>query len=197
VSHLGTNTSYFIPSADPWPACVLNAPIGWWYSWRRAQHGKDEALRYFTSFVEDYPVPVIRDVADEVTSLADRKATLRTAVRAIQDWLHHEFGFQTRGRALAEPHTLGPDGFVAAVRAAMPKSRKWSAAEIARLKEEYATTLVPAGSASGDILALERELSNLVNAAYGLTPDEIKLMWQTAPPRMPLDPTEELSRIAG
>jgi predicted transcriptional regulator len=25
-----------------------------------------------------------------------------------------------------------------------------------------------------------------VNAAYGLTPDEIKLMWDTAPPRVPL-----------
>jgi len=78
----------------------------------------------------------------------------------------------------------------------LPKSRKWSAAEIARLKQEYADTLVPARKAAADILALERKLSDLVNAAYGLTPDEVALMWRTAPPRMPLDPAEELRRTS-
>ena len=34
--------------------------------------------------------------------------------------------------------------------------------------------------------ALESRVSDLVNSAYGLTPDEIDLMWQTAPPRMPI-----------
>lgn len=36
-----------------------------------------------------------------------------------------------------------------------------------------------------DALALERTLSDLVNQAYHLTPDEVKLLWVTAPPRMP------------
>lgn len=36
--------------------------------------------------------------------------------------------------------------------------------------------------------ALERRVSDLVNAAYGLTPAEEKLMWDTAPPRMPVGP---------
>jgi hypothetical protein len=35
-------------------------------------------------------------------------------------------------------------------------------------------------------LKLEHDLSDLVNAAYGLTPDEIALLWATAPPRMPI-----------
>jgi len=43
----------------------------------------------------------------------------------------------------------------------------------------------------------ERALSDLVNAAYGLTPDEVALMWRTAPPRMPLDPADELRRLTG
>jgi hypothetical protein len=42
---------------------------------------------------------------------------------------------------------------------------------------------------------LERKLSDLVNVAYGLTPEDVGLMWRTAPPRMPLDPTEELRRF--
>jgi len=33
---------------------------------------------------------------------------------------------------------------------------------------------------------LERTFSDLVNQAYALTPAEIALMWQTAPPRMPI-----------
>jgi hypothetical protein len=36
-----------------------------------------------------------------------------------------------------------------------------------------------------EALALERQINDLVNA-YGLTPEEVKLMWQTAPPRMPV-----------
>jgi len=35
----------------------------------------------------------------------------------------------------------------------------------------------------------------LVNTAYDLTPEEMALMWRTAPPRMPLDPTDELRRL--
>lgn len=190
-----SNTSYFVPSADSWLACALNTPIGWWFSWRRAQHGKDEALRYFTSFVEDYPVPTGRDVADEIGRLGQGKETIRNAVAAIHDWLRHEFGVDKTGRALAEPHKVDADGFVTAVCAALPKSRKWSSAEIARLKQEYASTLVPARDAAANVLALERQLSDLVNAAYGLAPDEVALMWRTSPPRMPLDPAEELRRL--
>jgi len=33
--------------------------------------------------------------------------------------------------------------------------------------------------------ALERRLSDLVNQAYKLTPEEVALMWETAPPRTP------------
>ena len=44
---------------------VLNAPVGWWFAWRAAQHGKDEALRYFNTFVERYPVPAPAECADQ------------------------------------------------------------------------------------------------------------------------------------
>ena len=37
---------------------------------------------------------------------------------------------------------------------------------------------------AAETLTLERTLSDLVNQAYALTPSEIALMWQTAPPRM-------------
>jgi len=34
---------------------------------------------------------------------------------------------------------------------------------------------------AAEALKLERQLSELVNEAYGLTPDEVALMWETAP----------------
>src|SRR5580693_5220123 len=42
---LSNNTIYFLPNADLWATAVLNSPIAWWFSWRMAVHGKDEALR--------------------------------------------------------------------------------------------------------------------------------------------------------
>ena len=39
-----------------------------------------------------------------------------------------------------------------------------------------------------EALKLERRLAELVNVAYGLTPEEVDLLWRTAPPRMPIRP---------
>lgn len=191
------NSGYFVPLGSPWILAVLNAPIGWWFSWRCAQHGKDEALRYFNTFMESYPVPPSgeADVAALVAEANHAATAITATTTAIHDWLRHEFNVDKPGRPLLEPHKLDADGFVTAVRTASPKSRKWSAAEIARLKQEYADTVTPAREAAAGILALERQLSDLVNAAYGLTPEEVALMWRTAPPRMPLDPAEELRRL--
>ena len=63
-----------------------------------------------------------------------------------------------------------------------------TAAAISELKREYGDTIEPARLMSGEIFILERRLSDIVNDAYGLTPDEVALMWRTAPPRMPFTP---------
>ena len=83
IEYLANNTTYFIPSDDRWLLSVLNAPIGWWFAWRTAQHGKDEALRYFTTFVEAYPVPQPSDeAARECLTSVER---LIEIVRSHQD----------------------------------------------------------------------------------------------------------------
>jgi hypothetical protein len=185
------NTCYFIPTGDDWLTAVLNAPIGWHFAWRRAQHGKDEALRYFTSFVENYPVPQNHDpelVIATVAEIESSRSALVATNAAMRDWLKHEFGVGILGQALSTPHTLDADAFAAAVRKTLPKSRRLSVAAFARLKQEHAATVEPARRAATQALALERQLSDLVNAAYGLTAEEVALMWATAPPRMPLSP---------
>lgn len=37
-----------------------------------------------------------------------------------------------------------------------------------------------------EALKLEQRLAELINAAYGLTPEEVDLLWRTAPPRIPI-----------
>ena len=54
------------------------------------------------------------------------------------------------------------------------------------LRDEYTRTVAPARALASETLTLERRLSDLVNQAYALTPAEIALLWQTAPPRMPI-----------
>jgi hypothetical protein len=198
LARFGNNKTFILPTANKAIATVLNAPIIWWYNWRYLPHMKDEALSPVGFKMERFPVaPLANEVDSDVDSIIASTAVIRNTATTIFDWLRHEFGIDRPNRALAEPHRLHADGFVSAVRAALPKSRKWSAAEIARLKQGYMDTLTPARDAAANILALERKLSDLVNAAYGLTPEEVALMWRTAPPRMPLDPAEELRRIGG
>ena len=187
-ARLSGNTTYFLPGADAWLAAVMNAPVGWWYSWRKAQKGKDDALRYFSSFVEGYPVPppCRADVQPLVASLAAKAEEIVYARSSIHDWLMIEFSLQSTGSELASPEQLSADGFAAAVRAGLPKRRSLSAAEVARLKHEHRTTVEPARRAAAEAAVLERQLSDMVNAAYGLTPEDVRLIWETAPPRMPL-----------
>ena len=63
-----------------------------------------------------------------------------------------------------------------------------AAAGLHALRDEYTRTIEPARALAAETLTLERTLSDLVNQAYALTPAEIDLMWQTAPPRMPISP---------
>jgi hypothetical protein len=56
------------------------------------------------------------------------------------------------------------------------------------LRDEHTRTIAPARALDSETIKLERTLSDLVNQAYGLIPAEIDLLWQTAPPRMPIGP---------
>ena len=54
------------------------------------------------------------------------------------------------------------------------------------MRDEYSRSIEPARALAAETLNLERTLSDLVNQAYALTPAEVDLLWQTAPPRMPI-----------
>jgi hypothetical protein len=56
------------------------------------------------------------------------------------------------------------------------------------LRDEYTRTIAPTRALAAETLNLERTPSDIISHAHDLTPAEIELVWQTAPPRMPIPP---------
>lgn len=107
----------------------------------------------------------------------------------LLDWLKVQFEIPAPNTKLQDPIALSSDDFVAEVRKARGKKGLTSAG-LKELREEYARTVEPARIRAAEAKALERQIHDLVNDAYGLTPDEVRLMWDTAPPRMPIERPE-------
>jgi hypothetical protein len=64
--------------------------------------------------------------------------------------------------------------------------READAGRLRALRDGYAEQATPVRQRQAEALGLERRLADLVNQAYGLTPEDVELLWRTAPPRMPV-----------
>jgi hypothetical protein len=144
--------------------------------------------------LDAFPIPKPTDACRTNAETAVRRlielARARQAGRtAVLHWLKAEFGTEKPSQKLQDAAGLNADAFIREVQ----KSRKkgLSAADLKRLNEEHAKSVAPLQALAREADALERRVSDLVNAAYGLTPKEVALMWQTAPPRMPGEPPGE------
>ena len=186
------NKVFLIPTADPYLLAVLNSPLMWWYNWRYLPHMKDEALSPKGESMELLPIATPTEeiraearaaVSDLIGLTGERKET----AKAVLDWLRLEFEIEVPGQSLSEFWTLAEDVFLREVK----QRRSHSAArlspaalrELQKSYEEYTPRIRNLNSAAE---RLERRLSDLVNVAYGLTPEEVALLWETAPPRMPI-----------
>lgn len=192
---LANDKTFFLPTDDLYLLAVLNSPLMWWHNWRTLTHLKDEALSPLGYMVESLPIAeptdVLRTEVEKITSrLIDVTDACHTMRRAILDWLRVEHEIDKSSRKLQSPTDLDSDAFVAEVRRIRGKRKPLSAAALKSLRDEHARTIEPARVQAAEALQLERQLSDLVNEAYGLTPDEVALLWQTAPPRMPFQPVE-------
>jgi hypothetical protein len=187
----GNNKTSFIVSGDLFLLGVLNSPLMWWHNWRYLPHMKDEALAPTGYLVVDLPVANARDEVRRPTEMAVARlveiARNERATRLqILDWLRVEYEVEKPTLKLQSPFDLDCDAFVAEVKKVRGKKRTLTAAALANLRDEYARTIQPARALAAEALNLENEVSKLVNEAYGLTPEEVALMWQTAPPRIPI-----------
>jgi hypothetical protein len=187
---LCNNTAYLLASDDPWILAVANAPITWWYSWRTAMHGKDEALRFIKDYVQSLPIPNPNEnqrtfAAPIVANLIEAAENNHSVRRTILDWLRVEYGIARPSLKLQALAQLDSDAFVDEVRRIRGRRNPLSVAALKNLRDEHQRTIEPVRTQAAEALQLERQLSDLVNEAYGLTRDEVELLWETAPPRMP------------
>lgn len=163
----------------------------WWYNWRYLPHMKDEALAPNPNVMELCPIAPPTDESRAKTETVVRRLTgiTRTqhdTLKSILDWLKVEHGIDKASKRLLSAFELDSDAFIAEVRKLRGKKNPLSLAALKSLREEHERTIVPAQALAKEARSLEVRLSDLVNAAYGLTPEESRLIWETAPPRMPI-----------
>jgi hypothetical protein len=164
--------------------------VSWWFAWRTAQHGKDEALRLFTDYLNAFPIPQPTDDAraeasSTITRLRANAQQRQSGSRSVLDWLRVEFAIEKPTQRLAEPAALDADALTAEVKKVRGKKLPLSVAGVKRLKDEHAGSVVPLRALAREAAELERRVSDLVNAAYRLTPADVAMLWDSAPPRMP------------
>ena len=192
---LCNNTAYILPTNDLWILAVANSPVCWWFSWRRAVHGKDEALRFIKTFTQNLPIPdptsYQREAVNKhVRCLLEIRKTQEELRTDLLSWLRVEYEIEKLSKKIQAITNLDLDAFVAEVKKLRGKKNPLSVAALRSLRDEYTRTIEPARIQAAEALSLERQISDLVNEAYGLTPDEVALMWKTAPPRMPIPKSE-------
>jgi len=103
----------------------------------------------------------------------------------VLDWLRVEYAVNKPSQKLQDVSALTPDALAAEVKKARGKKNPLTVAGLKALREEHGRSIVPLQTLAAEARTLERQVAELVNAAYGLTPEEVALMWKTAPPRMP------------
>ena len=133
------------------------------------------------------PTPTIRsNVETHAKRLIEIAKSTRSTGRTLLDWLKVEFKIEKPSQKLQAALTLDSDGLVAEVKKLRGKKQPLSSSGLKALRDEFERSIVPAQRLTAEAASLERQVSDLVNAAYGLTNAEVELMWQTAPPRMPI-----------
>ncbi len=183
---------FFIPTSDPWLLAVLNSPLMWWHNWRYLGHMKDEALNPAGVKMEQLPIAAPDDEArrvaeDDVRRLVAFVKEDSEARSCVLEALRTRMGIETPGQKIEAFEALSRDGFLAEVGKRRPKAAgRIEPADLEYLREIHDAHAAPIRERRARARAMERRLADLVNRAYGLTPEEVELLWATAPPRMPV-----------
>ena len=190
-------TCFALPCSDLWLLAVLNSPLMWSWLWRNTIHGKDEVLRLKNIYTENIPIAqptaeIRAEVEAIVTRLIEITKLNGQVYKDVLDWLQIEYKIEKLGNKLEDFATLEFPDFVEEVRKRMV--RKTTAKKIippldisafTALRKAHNDYVPEINSRKNEALKLEQRLSDLINQAYQITPEEIDLMWKTAPPRMP------------
>ena len=185
------NKGFILPTQDLYILAVLNSPLYWWHNWRYLPHMKDEALTPKEELLSCLPVVeptsycksqienLTRDLIELIQN--DQQANYE-----VLDWLQVEQKIAKLGQKLENFTRLDCDRFLEEVRQRQPKGASFGPKVVKQLREVYNDYAPGIQSRQNQALILENQLSDLVNQAYGLTLEDIDLLWKTAPPRMPI-----------
>jgi hypothetical protein len=179
------------PAADPYLLAVANSPVAWTWLWRSALHGRDDVLRLTPSAVEALPVapppPALQgEIESGVERIVELTAERRAMAGEMMEWLRAEYHAGPPDAELVAFADLSATAFVDAVRRhRAPHAEPLAPREVGMLRNAHAEYAPRLTSTAARAAGLERRISQLVVRAYGLTRDEVELMWSTAPPRMP------------
>jgi len=192
--YLTNNKVFILPKDDLYILAVLNSPLIWWHNWRYLPHMKDDALNPAGYLMEKLPIaPPTDEIRAEVEPIVSRLIEITKINQAthqdVLQWLQLTYKIEKLGQKIEDFSSLSFQEFVEEIRKRMPKTKSSDPLGVAGLKavrETYNEYAPPIQSRKAEALRLEHRLSDLVNQAYGLTPEEIDLMWKTAPPRMPI-----------
>ncbi|MBS3028061.1 MAG: Eco57I restriction-modification methylase domain-containing protein [Dolichospermum sp. DET50] len=198
-SGIFTNDLCFIfSSSDLWILAVLNSPVMWYYLSRTTIHGLNETLRLKNIYTENIPIAKpTEEIRAEVEAIVMRLIEITKlngqVYKDVLDWLQVEYKIEKLGNKLEDFATLEFTDFVEEVRKRMPKPKTAKKASdplsipaFTALRKAHNDYVPEIKSRKNEALKLEYRLSDLVNQAYQITPEEIDLMWKTAPPRMPI-----------
>lgn len=191
ANRFGNNKTFIIASDDRYLLAVLNSPLLWWHNWRYLPHMKDEALSPVGFLMESLPIATPTDalrrkIEAGTSRLIEFAQTQYGMRKMILDWLRIEHNIEKASLKLQALTDLSSDEFIAEIKRIRGTKNPLSATAIKNLRDEYTQTIEPIRRQAAEALQFERQLSDLVNEAYGLTPEEVQLMWDTAPPRMPI-----------
>ena len=185
------NKGFFLPCEDPWLLAVLNSPAMWWHNWRYLVHLKDEALTPAGDKIVHVPIPtpdaaMRSSVTESVQQLLDVTRMIHSTRFGVLDFLRTEYDVEVPGPVLGEFEGLGSDAFVREVKKRRAKDgKKFSPVTLKALRDLYDAEVPGLQKKRAEILAHERGIAAQVHAAYKLTEDDLHLLKETAPPRMP------------
>jgi type I restriction-modification system DNA methylase subunit len=197
------NKVFFLAHPDRYLLAVLNSPLMWWHNWRYLPHMMNDTLTPVGELMESLPIAsppdnIRAETEQAVAKLIEMKRTSYEAHQLLLDWLETEFEVQEPGKRLSYVVDLDLQAFVDEVRKRRSRTaKKLTPAALKALRDGYTEQITPLQQEKAEVGVLERKMSDLVNCAYGLAPDETALLWETAPPHMPLPSPPTLTGRSG
>ncbi len=183
------NKAFLLSSEDHRLLATLNSTLLWWYMWRVLPHMKDEALAMQGFLVEELPIvdagsTVGAQLIGRAGALIEQTAARREGCAEFLGLLRRTVRVQEMPPGLESFWTLDEAG----LSKELMKARVQGIGKVLPPKMvsaflEAKATIRKSLQAS---LTLEREIQDLVFQAYALTPEEIKLVKETSPPRDPV-----------